>query len=218
MNLYRGLLILTLAALLFPSGRPASAAPAAVGAGAKYEIPVVPGAEEVVLYPADAFSLPDSESARELLPISPVSPIAAATPAGKPGPAKTGEPLSAVVYRKFRLPDQTFDPSRWQLSEQGQRALAEVAELLRRDSRWLFLRVDGYTDQIGSESYNQKLSLERAIFYADFLVVNSGIDPGRVFVRGLGESLPIAGNETPEGRALNRRVEILALVPRPKVQ
>ena len=190
-----------------------SAAP--VEAGIKYEVPVEPGKEEVVLNPADAFVLPEGAMGQEALPVSPVGSITPTSQPGKPLPLTTGDSLTTIVYRKFRLSEQTFDPSQWTLSEEGKRALAEVAETLRKDSRWISIRIDGYTDNVGSESYNQKTSLERAIFYANYLVTNSGIGPGRVFVKGLGESAPIATNETPEGRAENRRVEILVLIPKP---
>ncbi len=123
-------------------------------------------------------------------------------------------PETMTVYRKFRFPDVTFDFDQWSLSEEGKKSLAEVAELIRKDKRWVFLRVDGYTDNIGSASYNMDLSLKRAISVAGYLIAREGIDPSRIFVKGLGKSKPLGDNATPEGRRLNRRCEILFLVPK----
>jgi flagellar motor protein MotB len=58
------------------------------------------------------------------------------------------------------------------------------------------------------------LSLKRAISMASYLVEREGLDAERIFVKGFGESRPVAGNETEEGRSRNRRVEILVLVPK----
>lgn len=123
-------------------------------------------------------------------------------------------PEAMTVYRKFRFPDVTFDFDQWSLSEEGRKSLAEVAELIRNDKKWVYLRVDGHTDNIGSSSYNMDLSLKRAISVASYLIAREGIDPSRVFIKGLGKSKPLADNTTAEGRKLNRRCEILFLVPR----
>jgi outer membrane protein OmpA-like peptidoglycan-associated protein len=69
------------------------------------------------------------------------------------------------------------------------------------------LDVVGHTDSVGSESYNQKLSEKRALSVADYLV-SQKVLPARVLVDGRGEAQPIASNDTPEGRAKNRRVTI----------
>jgi len=66
---------------------------------------------------------------------------------------------------------------------------------------------DGYTDWIGTEAYNQKLS-ERRAAAAQAYVTKQGIDASRVTTKGFGESNPIADNKTKEGRAKNRRVEV----------
>jgi outer membrane protein OmpA-like peptidoglycan-associated protein len=68
----------------------------------------------------------------------------------------------------------------------------------------------GHTDSIGSETYNQGLSERRARSAADFLQ-SVGVDRSRLVVEGRGETEPIADNETDEGRALNRRVEVVII-------
>ncbi|RNC68754.1 MAG: OmpA family protein [Desulfuromonadales bacterium] len=125
-----------------------------------------------------------------------------------------GIPESMAVYRKFRFPDVTYDFDQWSLSAEGKKSLSEVAELIRKDKKWVFLRVDGHTDNIGSASYNMDLSLKRAISVASYLISREGIDAGRIFIKGLGKSKPLADNAASDGRKLNRRCEILFLVPR----
>jgi outer membrane protein OmpA-like peptidoglycan-associated protein len=65
----------------------------------------------------------------------------------------------------------------------------------------------GHTDSVGSETYNQRLSENRARSVAEYLA-SQGVKSARLLIAGRGESQPIASNATPEGRARNRRVEI----------
>jgi len=69
------------------------------------------------------------------------------------------------------------------------------------------LQVGGHTDNIGSPSYNQALSERRAVAVVHALA-DSGITRERLSAVGYGETVPVAGNETEAGRALNRRIEI----------
>lgn len=69
------------------------------------------------------------------------------------------------------------------------------------------IQVEGHTDSTGSESYNMDLSGRRADAVKN-LIVQKGVDPYRIQTVAFGESMPVATNETPEGRARNRRVEI----------
>jgi outer membrane protein OmpA-like peptidoglycan-associated protein len=84
--------------------------------------------------------------------------------------------------------------------------LSEVAEALKQSDS--ALTIEGHTDAQGPDSYNEELSLLRAQEVRDFLV-SQGVSPARISVRGLGEYRPVASNSTPEGRANNRRVEIV---------
>jgi outer membrane protein OmpA-like peptidoglycan-associated protein len=70
------------------------------------------------------------------------------------------------------------------------------------------LLIEGYTDSVGSDSYNQELSMRRAEAVKAALM-QRGVDPVRMGVRGYGEAFPVASNGSPEGRALNRRVEVV---------
>lgn len=127
-------------------------------------------------------------------------------------PTESLLPELMTVYRKFRFPDVTSEFNQWTLSNSGKKMLSEVAEQIRRDKKWLYIKIDGHTDDIGSLSYNMDLSLKRAIAAASYLISNEGIDPKKVFIKGLGKSAPIAENSTADGRRKNRRTEILFLV------
>jgi OOP family OmpA-OmpF porin len=67
--------------------------------------------------------------------------------------------------------------------------------------------VGGHTDSVGTDAYNQGLSERRAMAVKDYLV-GKGVDGSRLSSMGYGESSPVASNDTADGRALNRRVEL----------
>ncbi len=89
---------------------------------------------------------------------------------------------------------------------QFQRTLDQVAGTLA-EYRQTYIDVYGHTDSTGSDAYNQTLSERRAVSVADYLA-GRGVQQARIGTRGYGESQPIASNDTEEGRAANRRVEI----------
>jgi outer membrane protein OmpA-like peptidoglycan-associated protein len=116
------------------------------------------------------------------------------------------------LYRKFVLPEFTFKFGKYGLTEDGRSVLSEIAKELESDNQWFIVRLDGHTDSTGPEQYNDKLSSQRAIEYAMYLINQENIDSRRIFVKGFGEKAPISTNATLEGRKLNRRVELLLLV------
>ena len=140
-----------------------------------------------------------------------------ASPVGPPKMATTDRPAvssgKARVYRRFILPEFSFEVDQHTLSAEGSAALSMIAVELSHDNKWHALRIDGHTDSTGSDRYNEELSYNRAIEYALHLVSKNGLDPARVFVQGFGEKNPISGNDSAEGRSQNRRVELLILVP-----
>lgn len=98
-----------------------------------------------------------------------------------------------------------FDSAR--LREESRETLGQVLEVLeaRPDLR---VRLVGHTDSVGPAPYNRELSRERAAAVRRWLV-DHGVEVGRLEAEGRGEAEPVAGNGTPQGRALNRRVEIV---------
>lgn len=104
----------------------------------------------------------------------------------------------------------TFDTDSAAIKTQFYQVLESVGLVLKKYNK-TYVDVLGHTDSTGSEAYNLNLSYQRADAVAGYLQTQ-GIDRARLMVKGLGEGYPIASNDTPEGRALNRRVEI-ALTP-----
>lgn len=106
-----------------------------------------------------------------------------------------------------RLEDVLFEPSRAALTPRAKETLTELVSILENNPD-IRVRLEGYTDNVGKESYNEMLSLKRAESVKDYLV-SEGIDASRIKTIGMGESNPIATNETEQGRAQNRRVDIM---------
>jgi len=122
---------------------------------------------------------------------------------------------------QLTLPDSIlFDFGSSELRGDAMSALALIAEVLvyYKDAPVI---VVGHTDSIGSDSRNQTLSVQRAQSVVAALSTGHGIDPARLSAEGRGESEPVAPNSTPEGadnpegRQLNRRVEVLVLTDQP---
>lgn len=125
------------------------------------------------------------------------------------------EALSRVVETRrtptgmvIVLPESTFrfDFDKADLSGKNRELLARIAGILLV-SKGYGLSVFGYTDDVGSDEYNQQLSLRRAQAVEDYLV-KSGIPASIINVKGYGKTSPFDKGNTPEARARNRRVEI----------
>ncbi len=100
-----------------------------------------------------------------------------------------------------------FDFNKSTLKPDAAAVIAQVVKLLK-DNPSLKLEIDGYTDNIGSSDYNVKLSGSRAASVVAALVAQ-GIAAGRLHAAGFGPDKPVATNDTEEGRAKNRRVELV---------
>jgi outer membrane protein OmpA-like peptidoglycan-associated protein len=105
------------------------------------------------------------------------------------------------------MSDVLFDFNKYTLKPEAREKLAKVSGILLAYPN-LKLQVEGYTDNIGSEEYNQKLSEERAGGVKDYLVSQNVVD-ANVTSAGFGKSHPVADNSTSSGRAQNRRVELV---------
>ncbi len=107
----------------------------------------------------------------------------------------------------FTLSDVVFDFDSAQLNEGGRRSVRRIADTLKNNPAGEIV-IQGYTDSVGSAAYNKDLSKRRAEAVKQVFVDN-GVDPDRLRVEGYGEQYPVASNDTPQGRQLNRRVEIV---------
>jgi outer membrane protein OmpA-like peptidoglycan-associated protein len=102
-----------------------------------------------------------------------------------------------------------FDYNKWDIKPQYYEVLNESGVVLYLNST-MTVEIQGHTDEIASEEYNQALSEKRAEATKAYFV-KRGIEADRISTRGFGESRPIAANDTPEERAKNRRIEIKIL-------
>lgn len=96
------------------------------------------------------------------------------------------------------------------LSPEAEARLAELAQRLKAENRNVYLEIQGHTDSVGDEAYNEELGQARAEAVRRFLA-RDGIALNRMATISYGEEAPVASNETPDGRAQNRRVAIVVL-------
>ena len=102
--------------------------------------------------------------------------------------------------------DVKFDFDRQVVKPESYADIRDVAEFMKQFPQTTTV-VEGHTDAVGTEAYNQSLSERRAMAVREVLVSEFGIQPGRVDAIGFGEARPVADNDSEEGRAINRRVE-----------
>jgi OOP family OmpA-OmpF porin len=136
-------------------------------------------------------------------PPPPPAAVAIAPAAAPVAPPKT-KPMRTVTIGG----DAFFDVNKASFRKEAQPALEKYAEQVRRVTSVEAVQITGHTDNTGASDYNQKLSEQRAATVRDFLV-KQGVDPSKITILGKGETLPIADNATKEGRAKNRRVEVM---------
>ena len=101
-----------------------------------------------------------------------------------------------------------FDTGKSAIKPEAQQVLAEAAARIRKFEGASVL-VSGHTDNVGSEASNQKLSTDRAAAVKDYLVKQGGVAADSLRTQGFGASQPVAGNDSDEGRARNRRVDVV---------
>jgi OOP family OmpA-OmpF porin len=110
------------------------------------------------------------------------------------------------VERTIILDNVLFDFDKTAIKPDGAKILDRLVQFLNENPARK-VELEGHTDWIGTEKYNQGLSERRAASVMNYLT-QKGIDAGRITTRGFGEAQPIADNKTREGRAKNRRVEV----------
>jgi len=141
---------------------------------------------------------------------------AAATAAAPAAAAVVAVPAVAAAATPQTKPMRTvtvggdafFDTNKATFRKEAQPELEKFSERIRRVTSVEAVQITGHTDNTGASDYNQKLSEQRAATVKDFLVKN-GVDPSKITILGKGQSSPIADNATSEGRAKNRRVEVM---------
>ena len=106
----------------------------------------------------------------------------------------------------FSLDRLFFETGKNTLKPESQKQLQNIADIMKAYPT-INLKLGGYTDNTGSEETNNKLSQERAEAAMQELI-NLGVDAARVEAEGYGPQHPIASNDTPEGRAQNRRIDV----------
>src|SRR6266478_1460978 len=105
------------------------------------------------------------------------------------------------------MPDVLFDTGQYSLKPAARERLARISGIVLAYPD-LKLEIEGHTDSIGGDQYNQRLSEKRAASVRDYLV-NSGVSMSNVVARGMGKTDPVADNHSAAGRKLNRRVEMI---------
>jgi len=128
------------------------------------------------------------------------APVVAAEPV--PEPVAVEEPMEVV---RVEL-DVKFDFDKASVKEESYGDIKNLADFMNQYPQTTTV-VEGHTDSVGADAYNQKLSENRANAVRDVLVNQYGVDAARVNAAGYGEARPVADNATSDGRAVNRRVE-----------
>ena len=131
----------------------------------------------------------------------------AAAPAARPAPPPAA--ATKVTYAA----DTFFDFNKSVLKADGKAKLDDLAGKVKAINLEVIIAV-GHTDSVGSDAYNQKLSVKRADAVKAYLITK-GIEKNRVYTEGKGEKQPVADNKTDAGRSKNRRVEIEVVGTRP---
>ena len=143
---------------------------------------------------------------------APMAPPAAIAPAPAPAPAVV--PAAPISSKVTFAADAFFDFDKSVLKPEGKAKLDELVTKTKDMNLEVIIAV-GHTDSVGTDAYNQKLSVRRSEAVKAYLV-SKGIEKNRVYTEGKGEKQPVADNKTAEGRAKNRRVEIEVVGTRAK--
>jgi OOP family OmpA-OmpF porin len=127
-------------------------------------------------------------------------------PPPPPPPVAKAPPPPPAVKKKIVLRSVHFDFDKSKIRPDAKPVLDEAVRTLKEEGG-IAVIVEGHTDSVGSDAYNMKLSHRRANAVSDYLA-SHGIPASRIRTEGYGESRPVASNDTADGRAQNRRVEL----------
>ena len=112
-----------------------------------------------------------------------------------------------INLEKYAKQQSLFEINSDTLTESSYKGLDAVAKVLKETPN-ITLKIEGHTDNIGEAEYNKQLSEKRAKSVANYLI-SKGVDSNRITTEGFGFEKPIASNKTKEGRAKNRRTELI---------
>jgi len=135
-------------------------------------------------------------------PAPPPPPVARAPEAPKPAPEKPKPVAEKVTFAA----DVLFDFDKAVIKPEGKSKLDDISNKTKGVNLEVVIAI-GHADSVGSDAYNQRLSIRRAESVKAYLV-SKGLQANRVYTEGKGEKQPVADNKTADGRAKNRRVEI----------
>jgi OOP family OmpA-OmpF porin len=135
-----------------------------------------------------------------------VAPAAVVAPTVAPKPAPAPAPQQPAAAKVTYAADAFFDFDKSVIKPAGKAKLDDLVGKVKGINLEVIIAV-GHTDSVGTDAYNQKLSVRRAESVKAYLV-SKGIEKNRIYTEGKGEKQPVADNKTKEGRAKNRRVEI----------
>ncbi|MFM9901642.1 MAG: outer membrane protein OmpA [Polaromonas sp.] len=133
------------------------------------------------------------------------APVAPPAVVAKPAGPAVVAPVVAATKVTYAA-DAFFDFNKSVIKSEGKAKLDDLIGKIQGINLEVIIAV-GHTDSVGSDAYNQKLSVRRSEAVKAYLV-SKGIEKNRVYTEGKGEKQPVADNKTAEGRAKNRRVEI----------
>ena len=148
---------------------------------------------------------PKPAPAPQSVPAPAPKPEPRAAPPTKPEAKPEAKPKPVAEKVTFAA-DVLFDFDKSVIKPAGKAKLDDLANKVRAINLEVVIAI-GHTDSIGSDAYNQKLSVRRAESVKAYLV-SKGVEPNRIYTEGKGEKQPVADNKTKEGRAKNRRVEL----------
>jgi OOP family OmpA-OmpF porin len=126
-------------------------------------------------------------------------------PAPKPEPKPEAKPKPVAEKVTFAA-DVLFDFDKSVIKPEGRSKLDDLSSKMKGINLEVVIAI-GHADSIGSDEYNQRLSMRRAESVKAYLT-SKGVEPNRVYTEGKGEKQPVASNRTSDGRAKNRRTEI----------